>query len=125
VAPNGGELCGPAAGAPGPVELMSYGVNADPRVKEDPSFAGRYGGGFVYGRTSVPNAATVEITVPGPPDPVHAVVDPSTGYFIGAIGATAGTPLLDDDTSAAHRTPLAEWPVVVRNAAGQVIARSG
>jgi hypothetical protein len=125
VTPNGGDLCGPLSAASVPIQLLSYGVNADPRVKVDPSLAGRYGGGYVFGRTSVADAATVEIRVPGSTEPVTANVDPRTGYFIGAIGSTAGTPLLNDDNSAAHRTPLADWHAVVRNAAGSVIARSG
>jgi len=125
VTPNGGDFCGEADAASGRVGLLSYAVNADPRVKGDPRLAGRYGGGYVFGRTSIANAATVDITVPGSSDPVRAVVDPRTGYFIGAIDAAAGTPLLNDDDSAGHRTPLADWPVVARNTAGHVIARSG
>jgi hypothetical protein len=100
-------------------------VHADPRVKEDPTLAGKYGGGDVYGRTSAAGAASVEIRIPGTNDPVTASVDPRTGYFVGAIGAAAGTPLLDDDSSLALRTALAGWPVVVRDAAGRVVARSG
>jgi hypothetical protein len=123
VEPNGGESCGPLEAGAGPVELISYDVHADPRVKEDPSYAGRYGGGTVYGQTTAPGAATVAITVPGVSETVTADVDPKTGYFIGVVGAELGEALLTDG-SAVQGVPLADWRVVVRNAAGQVVARS-
>lgn len=124
VEPNGGESCGPLEAGAGSVELIGYDVHADLRVKENPSYAGRYGGGTVYGRTTAGAAATVAITVPGVSETVTATVDPKTGYFIGLIGPELGARLLAD-SSAVQRVPLAEWHVVVRNAAGEVIGRSG
>jgi len=70
VAPNGGDLCGEVDAASSPVELLSYAVNADPRVKGDPSLAGRYGGGAVadprqvreHARTEVAGAAVILLT---------------------------------------------------------------
>jgi hypothetical protein len=122
VEPNGGESCGPLEAGSPDVELLGLDVHADPRVKEDPSYAGRYGGGTVYGRTAAPDATSVEITVPGFRDHVTASVDPTTGYFIGLVPASIGTALLVDSSGAAFRT--AEWRVLVRDAAGTVIARA-
>jgi hypothetical protein len=120
VEPNGGESCGPLeAGSPS-VELLGLEVHADPRMKGDPRYAGRYGGGTVFGRTSAPGAATVEMDPPGF-SAISATVDPRTGYFIGVIPASLGTALLDDGTGAAYRT--ADWRVIVRNASGDVVAR--
>lgn len=123
VEPNGGEFCGPLEAGSAPVELITYDVHADPRVKEDPRYSGRYGGGTVYGRTTVSAAATVAITVPGISETEAANVDPKTGYFIGLVGPELGEALLTDGSNV-QSTPLADWHVVVRNAAGQVIARS-
>lgn len=123
VEPNGGESCGPLEAGVNPVELISYDVHADLRVKENPSYAGRYGGGTVFGRTTAPGAATVAITVPVVAGHVTANVNPKTGYFIGLLGAGLGEALLTDG-SPVQGLPLADWHVVVRNAAGQVIARS-
>jgi hypothetical protein len=119
VEPNGGESCGPLEASSGSVELLGLEVHADPRVKKDPSLAGRYGGGTVFGRTSAPDAATVEMDPPGFSDPVTATVDPRTGYFIGLIPASIGTRLLDN---AEART--ADWHVVVRDESGDVVART-
>jgi hypothetical protein len=91
-------------------------------VKEDPRYAGRYGGGTVYGRTSAPGAATVEMGVPGFSAPVTATVDPRTGYFIGLVPASIGAALLDGSSPGAVRT--ADWRVVVRDASGVVVART-
>jgi hypothetical protein len=123
VEPNGGESCGPLEAGSAPVELISYDVHADPRVKEDPRYAGRYGGGTVYGRASAPGAATVAITVPGVAETETADVNPKTGYFIAPVGPKLGEALLTDG-SAVQSMSLADWHVVVRNAAGQIVARS-
>ena len=53
-----------------------------------------------------------------------ANVDPKTGYFIGLLGTGLGEAILIDG-SPVQSLPLAAWHVVVRNAAGRVIARSG
>ena len=120
VDPNGGSGCGPSLGDPGPVDLIGTEVHADPRVKEDPSLAGRYGGGSVEGRTLAPGAATVDIEIPGANFVLTATVDPANGYFITAIPAAAGRIILNDDDALAHRRP---WPVLVRDRKGHVIAR--
>jgi hypothetical protein len=122
VEPNGGESCGPlTAGSPS-VALLGLELHADPRVKDDPSYAGRYGGGTVYGRTSVPGAATVEMNVPSFSDRVTATVDPRTGYFIGLVPASIGAALLDDPSITAGRT--ADWRITVRDSSGAVVART-
>lgn len=122
VDPNGGAGCGSSLGDPAPVDLIGTEVHADPRVKDDPSLAGRYGGGSVEGRTLAPGAATVDITIPGTGVVLTATVNPANGYFITAIPAAAGRIILNDDNALAHRQP---WPVLVRDRKGQVIAKRG
>jgi hypothetical protein len=119
VEPNGGDSCGPrVAGTPN-VEVLGLEAHADPRVKDDPRYAGRYGGGTVYGRTTMRGAATVEMDVPGFSDPITATVDPRTGYFIGLVPASIGAALLDDASTAARRT--ADWRIVVHAADGRIL----
>jgi hypothetical protein len=103
-----------------PVDLIGSEVHADPRVKDDPSLAGRYGGGSVEGRTLAPGAATFDIEIPGTGVVPTATVNPANGYFITAITAAAGRIILNDDNALANRRP---WPVVVRDREGHIIAK--
>ena len=102
--------------------MLGLEVHADPRVKEDPSYSGRYGGGTVYGRTSTPGATRVAMYVPGFSAPITAAVDARTGYFVAAVPDSIGTALLDDSSGAAHRT--GDWRVVVRDESGDAAART-
>ena len=120
VDPNGGSGCGPSPGDPMPVELIGTEVHADPRVKEDPSLAGQYGGGSVAGRTATSGASTVDIKIPGTDVVLTAKVNPASGYFITAIPAAAGRVILNDDNALANRQP---WPVLVRDRKGRIIAK--